>query len=151
MARSEKLLVSTRPDGEKGLFATQDVAENEVLITYDGPIVDHSTRLSIQIDDDKHIEGTEDSNAFLNHGCDPTAYVDWNELCLRARRTILVGEEITCNYFTTDYDLCEKFTCTCGSPMCKGEIKGFKYLSKEEQQELEPWLPPFLKPKLQGG
>ena len=151
MGRSEKVVVLPRHDGGRGLFTAQDVAENEVLITYDGPIIDHSTRLSIQIDDCKHIEGTENSNAFLNHGCDPTAYVDWNGLCLRARRKIAAGEEITCNYFTTDYDLREKFTCRCGSPMCKGEIKGFKYLSREEQLELEPWLPPFLKRKLRGG
>jgi hypothetical protein len=148
MGRSEKIVVSARPNGEKGLFATQDVAENKILITYDGPIIDHSTRLSIQIDDDKHIEGTENSNAFLNHSCDPTAYVDWNGICLRARRRILAGEEISCNYFTTDYDLREKFTCTCDSPKCKGGIKGFKYLTKEEQLELESWLPSFLKRKL---
>jgi hypothetical protein len=151
MARSEKIVVSARLDGEKGIFAIQDVAENEILITYDGPVIDHATRHSIQIEDDKHIEGTENSNAFLNHSCDPTAYVDWNGPSLRARRMILSGEEITCNYFTTDYDLCEKFTCKCGSPRCKGEIKGFKYLTREEQLELEPWLPAFLKRKVRDG
>ena len=151
MARSAKIVVSARTDGQKGLFALQDIAENEVLLTYDGPAMDHPTRLSIQIDDDRHIEGTKDSNAFLNHSCDPSAYVDWNKLCLRARRPILSGEEITCNYFTTDYELHETFACKCGSPKCKGEIRGFKYLSKDEQRELEPWLPPFLKQKARGG
>ncbi len=111
MARSEKVVVSTRSDGQRGLFAIRDITENEVLLTYDGTVIDHSTRLSIQIDDDRHIEGTEDSNAFLNHSCDPSAYVDWNELCLRARRPCLAGEEITCNYFTTDYEVHEKFAC----------------------------------------
>lgn len=53
MARSEKIVVSARPDGEKGIFAIRDVAENEILITYDGPVIDHATRHSIQIDDDK--------------------------------------------------------------------------------------------------
>jgi len=148
MGRSGKIVVSARPNGEKGLFAAQDVAENEILITYDGPVIDHPTRLSIQIDDDKHIEGAENSNAFLNHSCDPTAFVDWNGTCLRARRRILAGEEIACSYFTTDYELREKFTCTCGSPNCKGQIEGFKYLTKREQLELEPWLPPFLQRKL---
>ncbi len=151
MARSEKIVVSARSDGQKGLFAVQDVAENEVLLTYDGPIMDHPTRLSLQVDNDRHIEGTEHSNAFLNNSCNPSAYVDWNESCLRARRPILSGEEITCNYFTTDYELHEKFACKCESPKCKGEIEGFKYLGKDEQQELEPWLPKFLKQKVRGG
>jgi hypothetical protein len=150
MGRSGKIVASVRPDGEKGLFAVQDVAQNEILLTYDGHLINHPTRLSIQVDDDRHIEGTENSNAFLNHSCDPTAFVDWKGACLRARRRILAGEEITCSYFTTDYELRDKFTCTCGSPKCKGLIKGFKYLTEREQLELEPWLPPFLRRKLRG-
>lgn len=148
MGMSDKIVVSTRPDGQKGLFANAAVQKEEILITYTGPILDHPTRLSIQIDDDKHIEGTEDSNAFLNHSCDANAYVDWGMPCLRARRNIAAGEEITCNYFTTDYELHEKFSCRCGAPRCIGEIKGFKFLSGQEQLELEPWVPEFLKRKL---
>ncbi len=145
MSLSPKVAPGVRPDGQKGLFAAQPVEAGEVLLTYDGPVLDHPTRLSIQIDDQKHIEGTEDSNAFVNHSCDASAYVDWNVPCLRARRTIRVGDEITCNYFTTDYELHSPFVCSCGAPGCKGEIRGFKYLSREEQRALEPWLPPFLK------
>ncbi len=148
MALSARIIASTKSNGQRGLFSTAVLAPEEVLLTYDGPVLDHPTRLSIQIDDNKHIEGTGDSNAFLNHSCEPNAYVDWKDLCLRAKRKIAAGEEITCSYFTTDYDLQEKFVCTCGSRTCKGEIKGFKYLTKEEQRELEPWLLPFLRRKL---
>lgn len=144
MALSEGIEVGVRSDGQKGLFAKSDITESAILLTYDGPILDHPTRLSIQIDDDKHIEGTDDSNALLNHSCDANAYVDWQALCLRAKRNITGGEEITCNYFTTDYELHAPFSCTCGSPACKGAIKGFRYLSPGEQEELKPWLPPFL-------
>jgi SET domain len=129
------------------LFAAQDVEPEEILITYDGPIIDHPTRLSIQIDDDKHIEGTEDSNACLNHSCEPNAYVDWDDVCLRARSAIPAGVEITCDYFTTDYEIHSPFPCSCGSARCKGEVRGFKYLTAAERLEREPWLPPFLKRK----
>jgi hypothetical protein len=132
---------------EKSLFAEADIVESTVLLTYDGPILNHPTRLSIQIDDDKHIEGTDDSNAFLNHNYDANAYVDWRAPCLCAKRNIARGEEITCNCFTTDFELREPLFCTCGSPACKGEIKGFWYLTPEEQRELRPWLPPFLQRK----
>jgi hypothetical protein len=148
MALSKKVNIAKRSDGQKALFASADIDQDEVLLTYDGPILDHPTRLSIQIDDNKHIEGTDKSNAYLNHSCDANAYVDWDGRCLRAKRNILAVEEITCNYFTTDYELHEQFICRCGSPKCKEEIKGFKHLTREEQLELEPWLPPFLKRKL---
>lgn len=148
MALSQKVVISTRKDSQKGLFASAAVARGEALLTYDGPLLDHPTRLSIQIDDNKHVEGTDDSNAFLNHSCEPNAFVDWESLCLRARRDIASGEEITCNYNTTDYEIHSVFMCTCASCQCKGMIKGFKYLSAEDQRALEPWLPPFLKKKI---
>ena len=148
LALSANIAVRSKPRNERGLFALSAVVQDEVLLTYDGPVLNHPTRLSIQIDDDRHIEGTDDSNAYLNHSCDANAYVDWTALCLRAKRGISAGEEITCNYFTTDYELHEKLRCTCSSKNCKGEIGGFKYLSDAEKEELRPWLPPFLLRKM---
>ncbi|HEY9166574.1 MAG TPA: SET domain-containing methyltransferase [Candidatus Kryptonia bacterium] len=148
MALSKKVIVETRKDNQRGLFAVEEIVRDEVLLTFDGPILDHPTRYSIQIDDDKHIEGTDDSNAYLNHSCNANTYVDWKKLCLLAKRSIKAGEEVTNNYLTTDYELTEPFTCTCGSPNCVGEVRGFKYLTREEQVKLRPWLPPFLLGKL---
>lgn len=148
MTRSSKVVIGTRPDGERGLFAGEPIAEGEVILTYDGPLLDHPTRLSIQVDNDLHIEGTDDSNKFLNHSCDPRAYVDWKGLCLRARVAIPRGVEITVNYLTTDDRIHAPFTCRCGSTVCKGRIRGFHFLSADEQRALEPWLPPFLKSRL---
>ena len=148
---SNKLAIAFRKDGQKGVFAKENIAPDEVLITYDGPVIDHPTRFSIQIDENKHIEGTEDSNAFLNHSCSPNAYVDWNRLCLRALRAIEPGEEITCNYLTTDYDLHEKFHCRCGCVDCYGEITGYKYLTPEQQTKLDPFVAPFMKRRTKRG
>jgi len=144
MALSANVAVRSKRDDGRGLFALSAIAQGEVLLTYDGPILDHPTRLSIQIDDSKHIEGTDDSNAYLNHSCDANAFVDWSALCLRAKRGISISEEITCNYCTTDFELHEGFRCRCSSANCKGEIRGFRYLSAQEQEELRPWLSPFL-------
>jgi hypothetical protein len=83
MALSPKISPSVRSDGQKCLSANEDIGENEILVTYDGPIIAHSTRYSIQIDDDKHIEGTAESNAYLNHSCAPNTYVDWSGVYLR--------------------------------------------------------------------
>ena len=148
MALSPKIGQSLRTDGQKCLRANADISGNEILITYDGPIIDHPTRYSIQIDDDRHIEGTAESNAYLNHSCAPNAYVDWSGVYLRALREIARGEEITCNYLTTDWELHEKFVCHCGAAQCYGELKGLKYLARDEQRKLIPFLPEFMKRKI---
>jgi hypothetical protein len=148
MALSPRISAATRSDGQRCLTANENISENEILITYDGPIIAHPTRYSIQIDDDKHIEGTAESNAYLNHSCAPNAYVDWRGVYLRALRNIARGEEITCNYLTTDWQLHEKFVCRCGTPQCYGELKGLKYLAREEQKKLWPFLPEFMKRKI---
>jgi hypothetical protein len=67
---------------------------------------------------------------------------------LRALRNIAAGEEITCNYLTTDWELHERFVCYCGAPQCYGELKGLKYLERDKQHELLPFLPEFMKKKL---
>ena len=148
MALSSTVRASHRQDGQRCVCAKTDIGKNEILITYDGPIIDHSTRYSIQIDDDKHIEGTPESNAYLNHSCAPNAYVDWSGVYLRALRNIVAGEEITCNYLTTDWELHERFVCHCGAPQCYGELKGLKYLGHDEQKNLLPFLPGFMKRKV---
>jgi hypothetical protein len=40
MSLSGKVAISTRPVGQRGLFATADIVADEILITYDGPIID---------------------------------------------------------------------------------------------------------------
>jgi hypothetical protein len=149
VALSSKVIVAQRPDGQRGLFVGHGVEPDEILIKYDGPIIDHPTRLSIQIDDNKHIEGTEDSNAFLNHSCEASAYVDWDAVCLRAVKAIPAGAEITCNHLTTDYELHSLFHCRCGSPRCKGTIRGFKHLTPVESARAGALAPALLKRKLQ--
>jgi len=148
VAVADGIAARLRPDNQRGLFALRPVHKDEILITYDGPIIDHSTRYSIQIDDNLHIEGTPESNAYLNHSCAPNAYVDWKGVFLRSLRDIDAGEELTCNYLSTDWELYEKFVCTCGAPNCYGEIKGFKHLSPEQQQALAPSVPEFMRRRI---
>ncbi len=148
MALADGVVVQTRTDGQYGLFVRRPIRQDEILITYDGPLLNHPTRHSIQIDENSHIEGTPESNAYLNHSCAPNTYVDWKGVFLRALRDIEPGKELTCNYLTTDWELHEKFVCTCGAPNCYGELKGFKYLSPEQQRRLERFIPEFMKKRI---
>jgi SET domain-containing protein len=148
VALANGVAVWFRSDNQRGLFVLRPVRKDEILITYDGPVIDHPTRYSIQIDENRHIDGTPESNSYLNRSCSPNTYVDWRGVCLRALRDIETGEELTCNYLTTDWVLHEKFVCTCGSPNCYGELRGFKYLRPEQQRELKPFVPEFMKRRI---
>jgi len=148
MSLASDVEIHRRPDNQLGLFLVRAARPDEILITYDGPILDHPTRYSIQIDDHLHIGGTPESNAYLNHSCAPNAYGDWKGVFLRALRDIEAGEELTCNYLTTDWELHEKFVCTCGAANCFGEIRGFKYLTREQHRALEPFVPEFMRRRI---
>lgn len=148
MALSDGVAPGGRPDGQKGLFARRAFRKDEILVTLDGPVIDHSTRYSVQIDEARHVDGTPESNGYLNHSCRPNAYVDWNGVYLRALRDIVPGEEITNNYLTTDWELSAPFTCTCGAPECRGEIRGFRFLSPSEQRALGPFVPEFMRRRI---
>lgn len=84
----------------------------------------------------------------FNHSCNPTTRLDLSQAIFEALRDIQEGEEITWNYLTTEYDLSQDqadFDCFCNSKNCVGKICGFKYLSLAQQQELWPYLSPFLR------
>lgn len=147
MSLANGVVVRQRPDNQRGLFVLVPVHNYEVVLALDGPVIDHASRYSIQIDN-LHIEGTPKSNMYLNHSCSPNTYVDWSARCLRALREIAAGEELTNNYLTTDWEFHESFVCACGAPNCYGLLRGFKYLSPQQQRELEPFVPEFMKRRI---
>ncbi len=142
------MLVIGKSANGKGVIAKTDIKKDQLIWKFGGRIVRNPTKRTLQIDENRHLEG--DISDYMNHSCNPNAYVDFNGLVLRAHRNIRKGEEITFNYLTTEWDMSNKFQCHCGSEKCYGEIKGFRYLSLEQKKELEPELSPFLKKKLQA-
>ncbi len=63
----------------------------------------------------------------LNHSCDPNCWLDG--LDLAARRPIAAGEEITIDYATFCNEAMSDFPCSCGSPQCRGIIRGTDHLT----------------------
>lgn len=110
--------------------------------------IEAPTRTSLQIDEHAHVEGSVVPVAYLNHSCNPSAYLESAGLTIRALRDIEPGEEITVNYLASEYDLHTKFACQSGSPGCYGQIPGFRYLTAEEQRRLLPLLSDHLRRKL---
>jgi hypothetical protein len=148
--RSAKLDVAVT-NGRKGLLALMAIAKDEILIDLNGEdALPSPTRRSLQIGEGKHVVGREETVGYLNHGCEPNAFLDFSCLCVRALKDIRAGEEVKVNYAATEYEMHDSFRCDCGSPACLRMIRGFKFLTRDQQRKLRPYLAPYLLRRLDG-
>ena len=132
-------------------MATRDVIKNEIIFYFEKNFVPEPNNFTLRINENKHqlSENPSAKENFLNHSCYPSAYIDFDLLALRAIREVRKGEEVTYNYFTTDWDGEDIFECKCGSSGCIKQISGFKYLPYEEKIKIKKFLSPFLLKKFE--
>jgi len=146
--------LAIKEDPEKGLvvIARELIPEGDNIceLFFDGLQPQAAASgVSIQIAKDLFLNnrlGTIDD--YFNHSCDPTARINWRRYTFDAVRPIAPGEEITWNYLTTELDLegrGQAFACKCSSERCLKQIRGFKYLSPSQRDELRPYLSSFLR------
>jgi len=139
-----------------GLFANKTFKKGEVAISFPNTLVNklRATSEAVQVTDKKYLDTTWlVPEAFINHSCDPNTVLDFQPnkkiSCYKTIRAIKKNEEITFNYNATDWDSKkESFKCNCGSKNCYGIIQGLKYLSETQQDNLRPFILPFLLKKL---
>jgi SET domain-containing protein len=140
---SSKIEVQEK-NGCKGVFAKEEIAMDS-FIKLEGVITSHPTRYSIRLGEDKHLSVPPDREVtqsheffwkYLNHSCQPNGEINTAELTFRPLRKIVQGEECTFNYLTTEYEMAAPFACHCGAANCFGLIRGYKYLSTEQREEL---------------
>jgi SET domain len=133
-------------ESEKGksVRANKNFREQEILVEFTGTIKDTPDKHSLQIAEGKHLSGI-DWPEYLNHSCNPNCYVhvDTVGVWLMAKRDIKLGEELTFDYNTTEYDMANPFICAC----CGKIINGYKYLTDEERKKIDPWVLPYLRGK----
>ena len=83
---------STLHEG-KGLILRKNVKKDEVVFTLSGKMLDHPTRESIHIGDNKHIY--DENGIFINHSFEPTVRIDgYNVVALMDLND---GDEISFN------------------------------------------------------
>lgn len=128
-----------------GVVAREAIAAGEVVIAPAQVFVAAAHRHTIQLDADRHQAGTDEIDDYLNHACAPNLRLDAERLCFVAVRPIAPGEQLTFNYLTSEWDMAEAFDCSCGAPGCFGKIRGFRWLSRAQQEALVPLLTPFLR------
>ncbi len=121
----------------RGLFATTEIAKDEIVAVKGGHIVGRTALrgeitprlgpVEIQIDEDLFIapvteEERESSMLYSNHSCDPNLGMR-GEITFVAMRHICAGEELTHDWATTDDDD-YSVECKCGAPNCRKILTG---------------------------
>lgn len=161
----EKLFDLEPPQGLKfiyvegkgiGVFTDREFRAGEDIISFVNTLVgaEHKSAEAVQVDENQYLD-TEwlVTEAFVNHSCDPNARLDFRpgepESAYVAIRDIAKNEEITFNYCATEYDMGEGFECRCGAEHCYGRVRGFRYLTREQQEKLRPLLLSYLIAKIQ--
>jgi hypothetical protein len=145
----------------RGLFATADIARDEIVAVKGGRIVDRKTLrgkiiplfgpAEIQIDDDLFIAPTtpeerELSMLYSNHSCEPNLGVR-GEITFVAMRAIHTGEELTHDWATTDDDD-YSVDCKCGTPNCRKTLTGKDWQRRDLQERYAGYFSAYLARKI---
>src|SRR5437868_2221744 len=148
----------------RGLFATTDIAKNEIVAVKGGHIVDRETLrhkvtprlgpVEIQIDDNLFIapvtdEERELSMLYSNHSCDANLGIR-GEITFVAMRNISAGEELTHDWAMTDDDA-YSVECNCGARNCRKTLAGKDWQRPELQEKYSGYFSAYLAKKIAGA
>jgi uncharacterized protein len=132
----------------QGVFATKKFAKGETVVV--GIIIEEvpePTIYSFQMDFNFHVNLNEPA-VVINHSCNPNTGVRNNQFKgydFVALSDIEVGEEITWDYETTEYEPIAAFSCLCGSLSCRGKILGFKFREQILRDRYGEYIADYLK------
>jgi len=145
----------------RGLFATADIAKDEIVAVKGGHIINRKTLreqvtphlgpVEIQIDNDLFIapvttEEREGSMLYSNHSCNPNLGMR-GEITFVAMRDIRTGEELTHDCATTDDDD-YSVECQCGAPNCRQILTGKDWQRAELQKRYAGYFSAYLAEKI---
>jgi len=159
--RSPKTEVRNSNIHGRGLFATADIAKDEIVAVKGGHIIDRKTLrreitprlgpVEIQIDDDLFIapvtdEERELSMLYSNHSCDANLGMR-GEITFVAMRDIRADEELTHDWAMTDDDD-YSVECKCGAPNCRSTLTGKDWQRPELQRRYAGYFSAYLGEKI---
>lgn len=137
----KNVMIKTSKCGD-GVFATRTIQSGELIMQFRGPIIrradmpypypkndDHW----VQVGEDEYMGPSGGPDDFVNHSCDPNAglKLESSSVVLVAIKKIKKGEEVTWDYSTTMFNDDWIIECMCGSLICRGQIREFRYLSAD--------------------
>jgi SET domain-containing protein len=142
----------------QGLFAREPILAGEVVEILGGTLMtqaEFETFLAtakrfnaVQIAEATHLverpEVTKARGGSVNHSCDSNLWMA-DEVTVVARRDISAGEELTIDYalHTANPDWELDGPCNCGSPLCRGTVRGSDWRLPEVQERYRGHFSPF--------
>jgi hypothetical protein len=108
---------------------------------------------AVQIGENLHLverlEATARRAGSINHSCDANLWLA-DEVTVVARRAIAAGEELTIDYalFTSQPDWALDGPCRCGSPLCRGTIRGDDWQIPAVQDRYYAHFMPFINERI---
>ena len=132
---SPKCEVHQTPDrGGHTVVAREAIAKGELIVVWSGTLVSGEElnempqtvrRYSLQVEENQYLVSLSDCEPpdYVNHCCDPNSGLS-GQITLVAMRDIKPGEEITYDYAMSDGSPYDEFSCSCGSPHCRGHVSG---------------------------
>ncbi|MEZ6038262.1 MAG: hypothetical protein R3F29_12330 [Planctomycetota bacterium] len=134
------------------VYATVPFAAGDEILVVFGREAGAPSRFSIQVGLDQHLEPGDETGVspaasrfpwrFLNHACAPTAMLSGRRLL--ARTPLAIGDEVTFDYDSTEWEMAEPFPCGCGHVTCRGRIAGYRHLDVAARAALAPLVAPHL-------
>jgi hypothetical protein len=132
-----------------GLFALCEF-EAGALVMRGRAITSGPARDAHSVQTDWNTHATMDLPArFVNHVCnDANVGIQTNNVGaydFYALRRIHVNDELLWDYETSEYEINKGFVCACGTPNCRGELRGFRHHADEILASYgEKYIAPFL-------
>ena len=114
------------------VYSLEEINYGTPMLTFSGVYKDTPGRYSLQVIND-HLHPHNDNEEelkkliwpYLNHSCQPNAFVKTQTKQLIALRNIQADEEITIDYELTESKMSDPFNCFCGSEICRNYISGY--------------------------
>lgn len=137
-----------------GLFAQEPIQQGELLLIMGGDIItqeqlaqlDHT--FSIQIEEDFYMTPIGLQPAYrINHSCEPSAGPS-GQITFVALRDIAVDEEVCYDYAMTDGTPYDEFECRCGTPHCRGTVRGDDWQKPELWARYAGYFSPYLQRRI---
>ena len=140
--------LEVRPSGQlgKGVFALRDFTKGDMVVKgIVDKVIERRGERTFTIHG-VHVVLAGPA-CLVNHSCDPNCMHVFNEFGtfdLIARRDIDTGEQITHDTSAYEYEV-EHFSqkCLCGSDNCRGEVRGWKDLTRQQREAIREYTIPF--------
>ena len=156
---SPKCVVHPAPNrGGHTVVARETIAKGELIVVWSGTLVSGEElsgmpatvrRYSLQVEEDQYLVSLSDCEPpdYVNHSCDPNSGLS-GQITLVAMRDISSGEEITYDYAMSDGSPYDEFTCSCGSPHCRGHVSGDDWRRSELWRRYAGYFSPYLQRRI---